>query len=162
MDTIAESISVERRGTILLVEDNEDDIFFMKRALKSAAIENPLQVVTDGQQAIDYLQGTEKFSDRTKFPFPLLVLLDLKLPHKDGHEVLSWIRAQSAFETLVVLMLTTSRERKDIEKAYLLRANSYLVKPPSAPELIEIMKAIKQFWLLHNEFPGTLLPPKMT
>lgn len=141
-----------RRGVILLVEDNEDDIFFMKRAIKSAAIENPLQVVTDGQQAIDYLEGTEKFSDRTQFPLPTLVLLDLKLPHKDGHEVLQWIREQPDFKTLAVIVLTTSRESIDIEKAYRLGANAYLVKPPGAPELIEIVKALKQFWLTHNEF----------
>jgi CheY-like chemotaxis protein len=141
-----------RRGAILLVEDNEDDIFFMKRAMKSAAVENQLQVVTDGQQAIDYLQGAGKFSDRTQFPLPILVLLDLKLPHKSGHEVLRWIRDQSKFETLVVIVLTTSRETSDIEEAYRLGANAYLVKPPGAPELIEIVKSLKQFWLTHNEF----------
>ena len=136
----------------MLIEDNEDDIFFMKRAIKSAAIENSLQVVTDGQQAVEYLEGTGKFSDRTQFPLPMLVLLDLKLPHKNGHEVLRWIREQPEFETLIVLILTTSREASDIEKAYRLGANSYLVKPPGAPQLIEIVKALKQFWLLHNEF----------
>lgn len=143
---------MSRRGAILLVEDNEDDVFFMKRAMKSAAVENALQVVTDGQQAIEYLQGTGKFSDRTQFPLPILVLLDLKLPHKSGHEVLRWIREQPDFKTLVVIVLTTSRETSDIEKAYRSGANAFLVKPPGAPELVEIVKSLKQFWLMHNEF----------
>lgn len=143
---------MSRRGAILLVEDNEDDIFFMRRAAKSAAMENQLQVVTDGQQAVDYLQGAGKFSDRTQYPLPMLVLLDLKLPHKDGHEVLQWIREQPDLKTLIVIVLTTSREPSDIEKAYRLGANAYLVKPPGAPELIEIVTSLKQFWLRHNEF----------
>lgn len=150
-----------RSGTILLVEDNEDDVFFMKRAIKSAAIENAVQVVNDGQQAIDYLDGNEKFSDRAIFPLPVLVLLDLKLPHKSGHEVLSWIREQPEFETLVVIVLTTSREVSDIEKAYRLGANAYLVKPPGAPELIEIVSALKQFWLRHNEFVPLAIPASL-
>lgn len=143
---------MQHKGAILLVEDNEDDIFFMKRALKSAGVENPLQVATDGQQAIEYLQGEGKFSDRTEFPLPILVLLDLKLPYKNGHEVLRWIREQIEFEALVVIVLTTSRETSDIEKAYRIGANSYLVKPPGAPELVAIVNAFKQFWLTHNQF----------
>lgn len=141
-----------RSGTILLVEDNEDDVFFMKRALKAAEVKNPFQVVTDGQQAIDYLQGTAKFSDRIQFPLPCLVLLDLKLPHKDGHEVLQWIREQNFLKNLIVIVLTTSREMRDIEKAYALGANAFLVKPPGAPQLTEMMQSLKQFWLVHNEF----------
>lgn len=147
-----------RSGPILLIEDNEDDVFFMRRAFKSAGIENQLLVVMDGQQAIDYLGGKEEFCDRTRFPLPVLVLLDLKLPHKSGHEVLSWIREQPDFETLIVIVLTTSRETSDIEKAYRLGANAYLVKPPGAPELIEIVTSLKQFWLRHNEFtPSTVV-----
>ncbi len=139
-------------GTILLVEDNEDDIFFMQRAVKNAQIGNPLQVVTDGQQAIDYLQGAGNFSDRIQHPLPCFVLLDLKLPHKSGHEVLQWIREQSLFKNLVVIVLTTSRETRDLEKAYELGANAFLVKPPGASQLMEMIVALKQFWLVHNEF----------
>ena len=140
-------------GTILLVEDNEDDVFFMKRALKNAEISNPLQVVADGQEAIDYLNGTGNFSNRSEYPFPCLVLLDLKLPIKNGHEVLQWIRGQPSCKNLVVIVLTTSREANDVQRAYGFGANAFLVKPSGAPELVEIVKSIKQFWLEHNEFP---------
>lgn len=139
-------------GTILLVEDNEDDVFFMKRSMKSVQIENPLQVVTDGQQAIDYLQGTGKYSNRDEYPLPCFILLDLKLPHKNGHEVLQWIREQPYLKNLVVIVLTTSRETRDLEKAYSLGANAFLVKPPGASQLTEMIEALKHFWISHNEF----------
>lgn len=141
-----------RTGTLLLVEDNEDDVFFMTRALKNADVSNPLQVVKDGQEAIDYLQGAGKFSNRGEYPIPTLILLDLKLPIKNGHEVLQWIREQLFYKNLVVIVLTTSREVNDVQKAYSLGANAFLVKPPGAPELMELVKSIKQFWLTHNEF----------
>ncbi|MEO6036691.1 MAG: response regulator [Verrucomicrobiota bacterium] len=143
---------MSHRKTILLVEDNGDDVFFMKRAMKSAEIQNPIQVVTDGQEAIDYLEGNGKFSDRLEFPVPHVVLLDLKLPHREGHEVLQWARQQPSLKTLVIIILTTSRERSDIELAYQFGANAYLVKPPGAPQLVEMVKALKEFWLVQNEF----------
>lgn len=143
-------------GPILLVEDNEDDVFFMKRALKNAEVTNPLHVVTDGQQAIDYMQGSGKYADRSQFPLPCFVLLDLKLPHKSGHEVLQWIREQLFLKQLVVIILTTSRETRDVEKAYNLGANAFLVKPPGSPQLLEMIRALKHFWLGHNTFAPTV------
>lgn len=137
---------------ILLVEDNENDIIFMKRMMRVTEIHHPLKVVTDGQQAIDYLAGTESFADRVEFPLPCLVLLDLKLPRKDGLEVLKWIRQSPAHQTLVVLILSTSKEPHDIERAYRLGANAYLVKPHDVGQLAELMKSVKTFWLTFNEF----------
>lgn len=134
-------------GTILLVEDNPDDVFFMQRAFKAAAIENPLQVAVDGQEAIDYLAGAGKFADRNAFPLPCLMLLDLKLPRKTGHEVLKWIRDRPDLATLIVIALTTSRETKDITEAYRLCVNAYLVKPTSPAELANIMTKIRDFWI---------------
>jgi CheY-like chemotaxis protein len=84
-------------NTILLVEDNEDDAFFMKRALHDAGIRNRVIHVEDGRQAIDYLSGTGEFADRERAPIPMIVFLDLKLPFKSGHEVLEWIRQQPQF-----------------------------------------------------------------
>jgi CheY-like chemotaxis protein len=139
-------------GTILLVEDNDNDVVFMQRALKNADLLNPLQVVNDGEQAIDYLTGRGTFSDRTKFPAPILVFLDLKLPTKSGLEILRWLRESPEFKTLVVLVLTTSNEPKDIESALKLGANAYLVKPSMFSELTELMKATKAFWLNFNHF----------
>ncbi|HUS35041.1 MAG TPA: response regulator [Verrucomicrobiae bacterium] len=140
-------------GTILLVEDNEDDVFLMKRALKSAGIVNPLQVVEDGQQAVDYLSGVGTYSDRTAHPLPAVVFLDLKLPLMMGLEVLGWIRKQSFLEDVVVVVLTSSNEPSDLKQAYRLGANSYIVKPPSADQLLDLAKAFKWYWLEFNQFP---------
>src|SRR5687768_9107081 len=93
--------------TILLVEDDANDVFFMKRAMKLAGVVNPVQVASDGRQAIHYLGGTGEYSDRTKFPLPGLVLLDLKLPHVMGLDVLKWIRAQPELKMVVVLVFTS-------------------------------------------------------
>src|SRR5688572_11336740 len=118
--------------TILLVEDNEDDSFFMQQAKTKAGIQNPMQVVDDGQKALDYLRGVGKYSDRQQYPLPFLLLLDLKLPLVPGLRVLSWLREQPEFETMLVVILTSSKEDRDIDRAYRLGANSYLVKPPNA------------------------------
>src|SRR3954465_1552604 len=98
---------------ILLVEDNEDDVFLMRRALKDAQIANPLFYVEDGEQAISYLSGAGPFSDREKFPMPAVVFLDLKLPLKSGHEVLEWVRKQKEFDSLILIVLTSSNEPSD-------------------------------------------------
>ena len=137
---------------ILLVEDNEDDVFLMKRALEGAAVSNPLTVVEDGQAAIDYLSGTDQFHDRTKYPLPAIVFLDLKLPFKSGHEVLAWIRQQPELHSVIVVVLTSSGEPSDLSKSYQLGANSYVVKPPTAPQLLEMAKAFKWYWLEYNQF----------
>lgn len=137
-------------GSILLVEDNPDDVFFMQRACKTAGLENPMHVAEDGNQAIEYLSGAGKFEDRTEFPLPCLVLLDLKLPGKSGLEVLAWMRGQEEFTTRVVIVLTTSREPRDIHEAYRLGANAFLVKPTSPSQLADLVSAIKTFWIDYN------------
>jgi CheY-like chemotaxis protein len=137
---------------ILLVEDNSDDVFLMKRALAEAGVTNPLYVVEDGQQAVDYLAGAGAFSDRSLHPLPSLVFLDLNLPFKSGHDVLTWIRNQQHLEALVIVVLTSSEHPTDINKSYRLGANSYLVKPPTAAELVQLAIAFKWYWLKYNEF----------
>jgi CheY-like chemotaxis protein len=139
--------------TFLLVEDDENDVFFMKRAFQEADIKNPLHVVSDGQEAIDYLTGTGIFAERKKFPLPCLILLDLKLPHILGLDVLKWLRAKREFQGVIVVVLTSSKEDADIEKAYELGANSYLVKPPDAQRLFEMVKRIKEYWMEQNQMP---------
>ena len=138
--------------TILQVEDDPNDVFFLQKAMKKVGVANPIQVAKDGQQAIDYLQGAGRFADREKFPFPCLVLLDLKLPYVMGLDVLKWIRQRSGLE-LVVVLLTASGEDADIAAAYRLGANGFLVKPTQASKLVEMAKAIKDFWLTHNTLP---------
>jgi CheY-like chemotaxis protein len=137
---------------ILLVEDNEDDVFLMKRALKAARVMNPLYVVEDGQEAVDYLGGAGKFADRESYPLPAVVFLDLKLPLISGHDVLAWIRRQYALESVVVIVLTSSNEASDLSRSYALGANSYLVKPPTPEQLEELAKAFKWYWLEYNQF----------
>lgn len=137
---------------ILLVEDNEDDVFLMKRALQGARVVNPLQVVEDGQQAVDYLAGAGQFADRQTHPLPAVVFLDLKLPYISGHDVLAWIRQQKEFESLVVIVLTSSNEASDLSRCYALGANSYLVKPPTPDQLEDLAKAFKWYWLEYNQF----------
>jgi CheY-like chemotaxis protein len=137
---------------LLLVEDSEHDVFLMRRALNQAEIRNPLYVVSDGEEAIDYLAGNGKYKERELYPFPALVFLDLKLPLKSGHEVLAWIREQAELAELVVVILTSSDEPSDIAKAYKLGANSYLVKPPSLVQLRDLAKSFKWYWLEFNQF----------
>ena len=140
------------KKAILLVEDNEDDVFLMERAFLGAGIINPMFQVEDGQQALDYLGGTGKFSDRSSYPLPAVVFLDLKLPFKSGHHVLEWIRQQPEFESLVVVVLTSSSEPSDVSKSYALGANSYVVKPPTPEQLESLAKAFKWYWLEYNRF----------
>src|SRR5581483_4127457 len=137
---------------ILQVEDDQNDVFFLQKAMKKAGVENPIQVACDGQQAIDYLQGAGKFADRLQFPLPCLMLLDLKLPHVMGLDVLKWIRQQPG-PALVVVMMSASGEEADIAAAYRLGANGFLVKPSEASRLVDMAKAIKDFWLTHNTLP---------
>jgi len=138
---------------ILLVEDEENDVFFMQHALKEAGILNPLHVAQDGQEAMDYLSGHGRYADRERYPLPGLTLLDLKLPRVMGWEVLKWIRGQPELKSLIVIVLTSSQLPPDIEAAYQLGANAYLVKPSSPLGLREIAAAIKQFWLTLNHGP---------
>jgi len=137
---------------LLLVEDNEDDVFLMKRALKGARVVNPLFVVEDGQEAVDYLGGAGKFADRDQYPLPAVVFLDLKLPFISGHDVLAWIRRQRELESLVVIVLTSSNEPSDLNRCYALGANSYVVKPPTPEQLEDLAKAFKWYWLEYNQF----------
>src|SRR2546423_5947361 len=125
---------------ILQVEDDPNDVFFLQRAMTKAGVENPIHVASDGQQAIDYLQGAGKFADRGEFQLPCLILLDLKLPHVMGLDVLKWIRQQPGL-ALPVMLLTASAQKADIATAYRLGANGFLVKPSQADKLEEMVKA---------------------
>jgi CheY-like chemotaxis protein len=126
--------------TILLVEDSEDDVFLMQRALQKAGISFPVQIASDGEQALDYLRAHGPFSDRARFPLPSLVFLDLKLPYVHGFEVLGWIREQNSLSDLPVVILTSSPEERDRDKAMALGARAYLIKPPTREMVLEAMK----------------------
>ncbi len=134
------------KKTILVVEDTEDDVFFLKRALKSAEIGNPIQVVTDGQQALDYMAGTGPYADRQQYPLPFLILLDLKLPYVMGLDVLKWIRERPEFKSILIAVLTSSQADFDIAATTRLGGDFYLVKPPSKQKLSELVKSLLVQW----------------
>ncbi|MCD6051771.1 MAG: putative response regulator, CheY [Verrucomicrobia bacterium] len=143
---------------ILHVEDREEDVFLLKYAFKRAQINNPVNVASDGQMAIDYLAGNGQFSDRRQFPLPCLVLLDLQLPHVIGLDVLAWIRKQPEWKRLVVIVLSSSIHDNDIIRAYELGVNGFLVKPSDANNLADMCTALKQYWLTHNRFAPDCTP----
>jgi CheY-like chemotaxis protein len=124
----------------------------MNHAMKQAEVLNPIQVVSDGQQAIDYLKGEGRFADREQFPMPCLVLLDMQLPRLTGFEVLRSIRQQLGM-VIPVIMLTSSADDADVVTAYRLGANAFLTKPSQPGVLQDMVNAIKAFWLTHNALP---------
>jgi CheY-like chemotaxis protein len=144
---------IDAKATILIVEDDRNDVFFLQYAFEAAGIRNPVQVVADGQEAIHYLAGQGRYADRERFPFPCLVLLDLKLPVTMGLEVLEWIQHQPKFRNLLVVVLTSSSDISDVDRAYQLGARSFLVKPLSVDKRLEMARLIKQYWLELNQPP---------
>lgn len=125
---------------LLLVEDNEDDVFIFQRAYRRAGLSLPIQVATDGQEAIDYLAGAGRYMDRVAHPLPAMIFLDLKLPRRSGHDVLAWIAAQPDLPALPVIVLTSSAELRDLKRSRELGALHYLVKPPSPEALAELVE----------------------
>lgn len=144
-------MSHEGLPCLLLVEDDEDDVFFLKRALAEAGIKNPLYVVADGQEAIDYLSGAGVYSDRERFPLPALVFLDLKLPLRSGQEVLEWMR-HNGFQSTTVVVISTSDLATDIRNAYRAGANSYVVKSFARETMRQLAHSIKSYWLELHRF----------
>lgn len=138
---------------ILIVEDNDDHALLIQHAFRQARMANPTYRVTHGDEAIEYLSGEGRYANRVEFPLPSLVLLDLKMPRRNGFEVLEWIRKQPGLKNLRVVVLTTSDEIRDVNRAYELGANSFLVKPVNLPDLTQIVLAINSYWMLMNPCP---------
>lgn len=138
---------------ILLVEDNEDDILLVRRAMAKASVAVPLEAVRDGDAAVEYLTNSGRYSGKSH-PTPSLVLLDLKLPRRSGFEVLSWLRGHAVLRKLPVVVLTSSRETADVDRAYELGANTYLAKPVEFDGLLEVVKVLHLYWLLLAEKPS--------
>ncbi|MGF1514644.1 MAG: response regulator [Elainellaceae cyanobacterium] len=139
--------------SILVVEDDSNDILFIQRAFRQVNAISPIHVVKDGDEAVDYLAGQGQYVDRDSYPLPALVLLDLKLPRRSGAEVLSWMRQQPIIRRIPVVVLTSSRENTDINRTYELGVSSYLVKPVSFEALSGMMSALDAYWLRLNEYP---------
>lgn len=134
-------MKTELRG-ILLVEDEEHDVFFMRRAMTKAGLPPPVHVATNGQDAVDYLSGAGEYSDREKFPLPTCTFLDLKLPFIHGFEVLEWVRMQPDLQKVCVFILSASAEESDRRRAAELGATGYLVKPPTPRMLLDALQLV--------------------
>ncbi len=140
---------------ILIVEDNSDDAFLLQIAFERAALNVTLRVVVDGKEALDYLKGSGGFADRGKYPLPALILLDLQLPYVTGLEVLQEIRSIPSLNKTVVIMLTSSSAQRDIDKAYEIGANSFLVKPSRLEERKSMVEGIYSYWFGLNRTTAT-------
>jgi two-component system response regulator len=138
------------RNVILLVEDNVDDVDLTKRAFARANVANEIVVVTDGEEALEYLFATKRYADRRPEDLPQVVLLDLKLPKVDGHEVLRAIRTNDATRRLPVVVLTSSNEERDIIASYDLGANSFVRKPVDFAQFLEAARQLGLYWLVLN------------
>lgn len=138
---------------MLVAEDDSVAKFFMQRAFDKLQTTSTLQFVSDGVQAIEYLDGRGQYADRQEYPFPAVLVLDVKMPKLDGFGVLEWIKAHEKLKSLVVVMLTSSDEPVEINKAYALGVNSYLVKTPLYPEFTELVKCMDMYWMKCNRPP---------
>ncbi len=137
---------------LMWVEDDPDDVLLGERAIMKAGFEKPV-IVRDGEAAISYLGGQGKFADRARFPLPSLILLDLKLPRKSGFEVVQWIRSQEGIRRIPVVILSSSQERHDIDRAYDYGASAYLVKPVGNRMFSELLLGLHLFWVTLNRRP---------
>jgi CheY-like chemotaxis protein len=142
--------------SILIVEDNEDDILLAQRAFRKAGVTAALHVVRDGEEAVSYLEGSGAFMDHHQHPLPAMMLLDLKLPKRSGFDVLHWVRNHPTLRMLPVVVFTTSAQSSDLDRAYALGANSYLKKPATLEGTTELLKTLGLYWLTMNEAPPNL------
>ncbi|HVM48931.1 MAG TPA: response regulator [Candidatus Acidoferrum sp.] len=147
--------------TILYVEDEETDVMLLQHVFTRVGITNLLKTVKDGKAAKDYLAGNPPYNDRRLYPLPGLLLLDLNLPYWSGVEVLGWLREQPRLRWLPVVIFTSSRRPDDVVKAYEAGANGYLVKPNSLADLTTMVQSLRDFWLLQNQLPESLLAESM-
>lgn len=131
---------------ILLVEDDPNDVWLVKHAFQNASLPNPLRMVSDGQEAIDYLRGLGQYGDRSAFPFPRLVLLDLKMPRLNGFDVISWMRRHYPSKLTPIIVLSSSALPQDVNRSYELGANAYMVKPADFRALERLFRTIADFW----------------
>ena len=137
----------EKRATILVVDDNDSDKYFLVWALKTLDLHHSITVLSSGEEAIAYLSARPPFEDRTRFPIPHLLLLDLKMPNVDGFEVLKWIKTQAALDGLNVVVFSGSDRESDIQKARTLGAKDYIIKPADTLDLVGAVREVTFKWL---------------
>ncbi len=144
---------------ILLAEDDSNDALLIQRAFEKAGLKTALKIVRDGSQAIEYLRGVKPYDDRTRYPLPFLLLLDLKMPGTGGFEVLQWVRAQPQYRRMLIVVLTSSHLQADVDRAYELGANSYLVKPVGFEEMVSMIRRFEAYWTEINRTPTSPVHP---
>lgn len=147
---MAENNEVE----ILIVEDNPHDAEMALRALRKNKLANNVLVVEDGEEALDFLFARGKFAGREKTNKPKIILLDLKLPKVDGMEVLREVKSNEETKIIPVIVMTSSKEEKDIVNSYKLGVNSYIVKPVDFDKFVEAVRDLGLYWLLLNQYPS--------
>jgi CheY-like chemotaxis protein len=150
---------MNEKQTILLVDDSENDLMLMRAAFQMAKCNILLQEARNGEEAIAYLKGEEPYGDRNKFPLPIVMLLDLNMPKKNGFDVLAWVRAQPGLKRLAIIILTASMRGEDLERVFDLGATSFLVKPSSLEALAAMMRRLCD-WIEINHFPPLNEKPK--
>jgi|ERR1044071_1001348 CheY-like chemotaxis protein len=144
----------DTRFTVLLVEDDLNDVFLVKRAFKMAHLPEPLQVVTDGQEAINYLKGEGKYEDRQAYPLPKLIVMDIKMPRRTGFEVLEWVKkGDQPLRRIPIVIVSSSNNPADINRAYELGANAYMVKPVNFKAVEHLFQSITHYWGLECAKP---------
>jgi CheY-like chemotaxis protein len=142
---------------IMLIEDEYTDSLLIQRAFEKAGIQNPIQYVSDGDDALARLEGIGQYQDRVRYPLPAFILLDLKLPGMHGLALLRWIRSKKDLRLIPVVVLTNSADAADVKSAYEAGANSYLLKPANREEVYRVIDVIQHYWLEHNVAPPLVL-----
>jgi len=151
MATITEM--AKDRPTLLIVEDNEDDIFFVERIFKQIGARCELRFARDGIEAVEYLSGKGAFQDRAKYPMPTIILMDLKMPRRNGFEVLEWMHNQEEIRLIPTIVVTSSTLQEDVTRAYRLGANAVMNKPVDKDSLLQMLKSFHIYWTDFVEMP---------
>ena|SRR5215204_4661376 len=146
--------------TILIAEDMEDDAVLLERAFNLIGLANPVKVLKDGAEVIDYLRGANGYGDRIQFPVPRVLFTDLKMPVVDGFELLAWLREHPQHAVVPTIVFSSSGEPEDVKRAYDLGAHAYLVKPCSSDELQKMMRRVYEFWALSAITPSLNIRPR--
>lgn len=141
---------------ILIAEDNENDVLILQRALRTVGFNNPFHISRNGVDVLKYLQGEGPYSDREKFKFPRIMITDLKMPLMDGFELLEWLQKNPKCGMVPRLVLTASQQESDIQRAYQLGANSYIVKPAQFDHLVAHLRLVFDYWKMCEK---PVLPP---
>jgi CheY-like chemotaxis protein len=147
-------------GTIMLIEDETADALLIRRAFEKAGVENPIQTLDHGDKALAYLEGIGEYQNRAKYPLPIFIMLDLKLPGMMGLQLLKWIRSRKDLRLIPIVVLTVSEDDVDVKSAYEAGANSYLLKPGERDEVFRVIAQVQEYWLQRNISPPLVLRAK--